>query len=137
MAKNAIRSEKSIHIIRLIPDEDLYLSLIAYAKHQKKHFVLLQLLGSLKKLRIRFANALQYFEAEKNYEIICGSGFFNAQEGHFHGLFCDSNGKPVGGHFREGLIVKTTAEVALLEVTQEWKREIDGNTGYKEMVLLK
>jgi predicted DNA-binding protein with PD1-like motif len=55
---------------------------------------------------------------------------------HLHMSVADSQGRVMGGHVAHGCIVRTTAEVLLL-LLSEWSfnRELDPATGFSELVV--
>jgi uncharacterized protein len=56
--------------------------------------------------------------------------------GHLHLAVSDHQGRTVGGHFAEGCIVRTTAEVVLAADDRlVFAREHDSATGYDELVV--
>jgi len=49
----------------------------------------------------------------------------------------DQEGKASGGHLKEGSIVRTTAEIVILEPEDVYYlRETDAQTGYKELKIV-
>ena len=97
--------------------------------------VLVSCVGSLSKIKIRLAKAVDYLEEENDYEIISANGTISKGKAHLHIAASDSDGKLIGGHLCEGCIINTTCEIVLM-VLEEYSsyREYDQNTGYKEIV---
>ena len=65
------------------------------------------------------------------------TGTFSTHGSHFHITVTDQNGKASGGHLKEGAIVRTTAEIVILEPEDViFMRETDIQTGYKELKIV-
>lgn len=55
---------------------------------------------------------------------------------HLHMSFSDREGIAKGGHLKEGTIIHPTAEIVLgFEDEVEFKRELDEETGFTELVV--
>lgn len=123
------------HVIRLQPGDDLVLeikNLLAQKSIKAGYFA--TAIGSLSKLRVRFAAQSQYTERTESFEIVSLSGSLSTNGCHIHGSFSDSNGHVVGGHISEGCIVRTTAEIIVSELSDwEFQRVQDARTGYLEL----
>lgn len=88
------------------------------------------------------AGALAGKEEIKTYneelEIVSAVGTLGADGLHIHlGLSC-TDGSCIGGHLKDGCIIKTTAEVVIGEVEgTKFVREMDQSTGFSELVVKK
>ena len=93
-------------------------------------------LGSLATTRLRFAGAAEPSTIEGPVEILTLAGTLSGGGAHLHMSVADANGHVVGGHVARGCIVRTTAEV-LIVLLSEWTfgREPDPATGYPELVV--
>lgn len=57
---------------------------------------------------------------------------------HIHISLGDKDGSVIGGHLVEGCLVNTTAEICIEELNEyKFTRELDENTGYKELIVEK
>ena len=92
-------------------------------------------IGSLSSVRLRLAGAVEPIELLGELEILTLAGTVARNGSHLHMSVADSNGRVVGGHVSHGCIVRTTAEV-LVVLLSEWSflREWDPDTGFAELV---
>ncbi|MEI7741775.1 MAG: PPC domain-containing DNA-binding protein [bacterium] len=123
---------------RLKPGELLKEELERRAAHIKAG-VLLSIVGSLDKAVLRMAGASALGDnAVKNFtgpfEIVSGTGTFSSNDGcHIHISIADNDGKVIGGHLKDGCIVRSTAEIVIGVFEADWKRIPDKDTGYNEI----
>jgi len=126
--------------LRMGPGQDLKTELEAFVKRNNLTAVsVLTCVGSLTKVPLRYANQENYTVLTGHFEIISLTGMLSAQSGsHLHLAVSDSTGRTVGGHFGEGSVVYTTAEV-LLGILPGYRfiRELDSKSGYRELVIQK
>ena len=102
--------------------------------HQVKAATIVSCVGSLQKIHLRLAGGHQAVVFKGPQEIVSLVGTFSALGGHFHISLADDRGQVIGGHLLEGNLVYTTAELVILEMTdQEFTRELDEQTGYQEL----
>jgi uncharacterized protein len=123
------------HVLRLEPGEDLVPAMQSYLRsHKIKAAILLQAIGSLSCLKIRFSKEKEYRLLNQAFEILFLQGTFGEEACHVHGAFADSTGKVIGGHIRSGNIVATTAEIIFMELT-DWvfDRRFDEKTAAQEL----
>ncbi len=134
--RGRVYSPARVYALRLKPGEDVKAALLDFARtHRLRAASVVTCVGSLQRAHLRFADQDKGTVLEGKYEIVSLVGTFHSEEGgHFHLSISDGQGRTVGGHLLEGNIVYTTAEVTLLEATElEFRREPDGQTGYKEL----
>lgn len=100
--------------------------------------VVLSGVGSVSKVKIRLAKALDYLENVNDYEIVSMTGTISNGKAHIHVSFADENANCIGGHLEYGCIIDTTCEL-VLGVLDEYssQRQFDENTGYNEIVFNK
>lgn len=135
-----------IATIRLLPGDDLKLSLLTFAKIQRiTSGSIVTAVGSIESVRIRLASASSHSESEYledlgKYEIVSlvGTMEYNAEEdasyGHFHISLADSSGRVIGGHLLDGCKVFTTVEIVIMHVPNvQYTRVLDTRSGYKEL----
>lgn len=100
--------------------------------------VLLSIVGSLDKAALRMAGAKPGEQAVNEYdgpfEIVSGTGTISKHGCHIHVSISDQNGKVIGGHLKDGCVVKTTAEI-VIGILEDivYQREFDKETGFKEL----
>jgi len=137
-----------VHPIRLTPGQELYSTLMKYARDRKLRapFVM-TCCGSVTKAKLRLAaytanldpgnmteNQIKSYQGP--FEIVSLVGTLSGAEGHLHISLSDVNGHVIGGHVIGDLEIFTTAEVVLGECTDvEFTREFDSNTGFDELVV--
>jgi len=100
--------------------------------------VILSAVGSLKYSKIRVPvidGKVKYIEPV-NLEIDSLHGTVSENGCHLHILVSDTEGHVLGGHIKEGCIIRTTCElvIGILEDTV-FKREPDSQTGFDELVV--
>lgn len=93
-------------------------------------------IGSLSGARLRLAGAESETEVEGDVEILSLSGTLAPDGAHLHMAVADATGHVIGGHVCYGNMVRTTAELLVLELV-EWSlaREPDRSTGFEELVI--
>ncbi|MGN0779836.1 MAG: PPC domain-containing DNA-binding protein [Aristaeellaceae bacterium] len=123
------------HVFRLHPGDDLRLSLAHYARTQHLGAaVILSCVGSLSHVCLRDATGVNVQEAEGEHEIVSATGTVSAERLHIHVSLSREDLSVIGGHLQEGCIIKTTAEVVLLEMDDmTFGKIFDPATGYHEL----
>ena len=123
--------------LRLLPGADLRAALEAAiaARSQRAAFVISGV-GSLSETRLRLAGAGEPENLRGDLEILTLHGTVAGNGSHLHMSVADSGGRVMGGHVARGCIVRTTAEVLLL-LLSDWsfEREVDSATGFAELVV--
>ncbi len=128
-------------IFRLKPDADLKETIEKIvAKHAVKAGFMVTCVGGLQQATVRMAGATPDAQdirtMEGDFEIVSLVGTVSVNGTHLHLSFSDKEGAVRGGHLKEGTIVHLTAEVVLgIEETVEFVREMDDETGFKELVV--
>ena len=93
-------------------------------------------MGSLSQYSLRFAAQEETTIRKGNYEICSLAGTLCAEGIHIHMVVSDEQGRVVGGHLREGSVVRTTAEIVLgYSDTFVFSRPKDIQTGYGELAI--
>jgi len=122
--------------LRLLPGADLRAALEAEiaARSHSASFVISGI-GSLSEARLRLAGAGEPDNLRRDLEILTLNGTVAGNGSHLHMSVADSSGRVIGGHVPHGCIVRTTAEVLHL-VLSDWSfaRELDPATGFSELV---
>ena len=129
------------HVFRLHPGQDLYQEIKKYIeKNMIKAACILTCVGSLKKIKIRLANAKEFLQLNENFEITSLVGNISCNDRmHLHISISDSTGKTFGGHLCEtDNIVHTTAEIVLGEMPSLiFEKEKDEISGWNELKIKK
>ena len=124
---------------RMLPGEDLKKGIVDYCrKHGLSSGTVMTVVGSLSKAVIRLADGRTVREFEKNFEIVSMTGTVGINGCHFHIAVSDEEGNVLGGHLMEGSVIRTTAEVVLADLSEEFdfRREFDPATDYNELVVI-
>ena len=123
--------------LRLTPGSDLRATLEAEvaARSFSAAFVI-SAVGSLGVARLRLAGAGVADVLRDDLEILTLAGTVARNGAHLHMSVADSKGRVLGGHVAHGCVVRTTAEVLLL-LLSDWSfvREPDPATGFAELVV--
>lgn len=137
MATEPFSSSATTHCFRLRPGQDLKKELLFYCQLHHLHAAcVLSSVGSLKKAHLRLANGKDVVEFQGPFEIISLNGTLSTEGVHLHISISDFEGKVIGGHLMDGCEIFTTAEIVLVENMElRFYREMDGHTGYKELVV--
>lgn len=124
-----------IQAVRLQPGADLRDALAALP-HELGFSAgfILAAVGSLSRVRLRFAGASTLWERAADFEILTLSGTLGPDGLHLHMAVADAAGAVTGGHVLEGCVVRTTAEI-VVGIAPGWvfRRQPDPATGYKEL----
>jgi len=123
---------------RLRPGQDLKREILAFAeRHGLRAPVVLTCVGSLTRVSIRLAGAVNTLVREGKFEIISLVGCADPPRGHLHLGVADEAGSTLGGHLTDGCVVNTTAEVVLGELPGvTFRRQPDEKSGYHELVVV-
>lgn len=126
------------HCLRLLPGEDIVLSLREFAKrHQLNAAIVLACVGSIGKTTLRPAGIPVPKVFDGKFEIVSMSGTLSASGHHLHMSISDADCNVFGGHMLEGCIVRTTAEISLgLMQGVAFSRPVDARTGYDELSIV-
>ncbi len=102
--------------------------------HNIKAGVVVSVVGSLSSLVLRMAGAQEVKEWKGEFEIVSMTGTLSQSGCHIHMSASDNNGLVIGGHLKEGCIVRTTVELVLLSFDHiSYRRVPDPRTGYDEL----
>ena len=125
----------TIHSLRLTPDQDLKTEIQNFCNQSNiSAGCILSAVGSLKIAKLRLAASDSFFEAKGKFEIVSVTGTISKNGSHIHIALADETGKVTGGHLTDGNLIYTTCELVVLNLeTQEFKREHDPATGFKEL----
>lgn len=126
----------AVHCLRLPPGTDPRAALAALPRERgfSAGFILATV-GSLARVRLRFAGADTAWEGEADFEILTLSGTLGPDGPHPHMSVADGSGAVTGGHVLEGCVVRTTAEVVVgIAVRWIFRRILDPATGYPELL---
>lgn len=122
--------------LRLHPGDDLRAGVVAAlrASGLDAAFVV-QGIGSLSVVRLRYAGQPEPGELRGDLEILTLAGSIAPEGAHLHMSVSDAQGRVYGGHVGAGCLVRTTAELLLaLLPEQHFARRLDPRTGYLELM---
>ena len=103
--------------IRLVPDEDVILSLRQQIAHYRLQAAFIAgSVGSLTNVALRFAGQDITHHTTGKFEIVSLIGTLDAQGEHLHLAIADETGKVLGGHMMPGCTVRTTLELVIGEL---------------------
>jgi predicted DNA-binding protein with PD1-like motif len=128
-----------VHVLRLVPGDDLRLSLeAAFADLAKTHGIaaacIVSAVGSLSRAVLRYADKASGSDINAPLELLMLSGTLSPDGAHLHASVADEQGEVRGGHLMPGCLVRTTAEVVIaLLPGWEFRRELDAATGFNEL----
>jgi predicted DNA-binding protein with PD1-like motif len=129
-----------LHVARLTDGQDLRQSIIAFAQSVGlKSGVIVSAVGSLQVAVVRMPGASPDKQDIRQYdgpfEIVSLTGTIAGDGGvHLHLSVSDTESQVAGGHLKDGSLVHTTVELAILEdETQTFTRAVDPTTGFDEL----
>lgn len=125
------------HAFRLTGGADLRESLEATVRSSGiRAGCVLTCVGSLSRAVLRMPGAADFIELERDFEIVSMEGTLSPDGCHVHAAISDHSGAVLGGHLVSGCIVRTTAEIILVEMeTLDFAREHDAATGFAELIV--
>ena len=135
-----------VHVLRLLPGEDLLLSIRAFVKARNlpAAFVV-TCVGSVGRCSLRPAGVADARTwDDRKFEIVSltgtmeSNGASSSPSEHLHMSVSDHECNVFGGHVVVGCIVRTTAEIVLGVVSEglTFRRAHDKRTGYSELYVL-
>jgi uncharacterized protein len=127
----------AVHAFRLCPGQDLKQELLNYAASQGiGAAAILTCVGSLSRTALRYAGRRDGATRSGMFEIVSMVGTLGEGGAHLHISLADEHGAMFGGHVLDGCLIHTTAEIVLAELPGlVFHREIDPETGYRELVI--
>jgi len=126
-----------IHAFRLSPGQDLKAEIQRFVSEKRiKAGAVITCVGSLRFACLRMAGESSPHTFEQKFEIVSLVGTLSATGSHLHISLSDNEGNMLGGHLLGGCQINTTAEIVIAEIDNySFSREMDDNTGYKELVI--
>jgi uncharacterized protein len=136
-ATDAPTDAPKTHALRLGPGRDVLRSLKSYAsEHHLKAASIVSAVGSLTQVNLRYANQPNGVKQNGHFEITALSGVITESGAHVHMSIADEKCVTVGGHLLDENLIYTTLEIVMLEYPElEFTRELDAESGYKELVI--
>lgn len=127
------------YALRLLPGQDLKQELVKFTNEKKiRAGFIMTCVGSLENAYLRMAAELVTKKFEKKFEITSLVGTLCEDGIHLHISLSDTDGMAIGGHLKEGCIIRTTAEIVIGELDDvRFSREFDTKTGFSELVITK
>lgn len=125
------------YVFRLKPGQNIREEIEKFVDERDiKAGIILTCVGSLKKAVLRMADAEIIKSYDGIFEIVSLVGTVEKDNSHLHMSISDENGNVFGGHLKNDSVVGTTAEIAIAGLEDiEFKRELDKETGYDELVV--
>lgn len=129
-----------VHVLRLVPGDDLRLSLeAAFASLVGSHGIqaacIVSAVGDLSRAVLRYADKPAGSDINAPLELLMLSGTLSPDGAHLHASVADEHGDVRGGHLLPGCVVRTTAEIVIaLLPGWEFRRELDAATGSNELL---
>lgn len=132
---SSVSSRAKFHAMRLKPGQDILLELTTWAKKNKiKAASIVSVVGSFKKINLRYANQDNSTAQDGFFEIVSLVGTFNESSAHLHASVSNGKGETFGGHLVNGNIIYTTAEIVIVELEDAvFTREHDDASGWDEL----
>ncbi len=125
--------------IRLQPGQFLKEEIVRIAaEHDIRAGVLLSIVGGLERAVLRMAGSEPNDQVvrtwEEPFEIVAGTGTISKNGCHLHLAISNRDGAVIGGHLKNGCLIKYTAEVVIgIFEDVVYDRVMDGETGFKEL----
>lgn len=126
------------HVFRLRRGDDLRGGIEAYARRCGiDAAALCACAGCVSVWRVRAAGGKTILQGSEHCEIVSLTGTVSRNGCHLHIALAREDLSVFGGHLTEGCIVDTTAEIVLEEIDGVvFRRQLDAETGYNELVVL-
>lgn len=123
------------HALRLSPGQDLKKELTEFLQREKiAACAIVTCVGSLTEANLRYANEPEGTVVAGPLEIVALVGCGGQGKWHLHLSVADREGRVIGGHLMDGSVVRTTAEIVLVELDGlQFKRTYDPQSGYPEL----
>ena len=140
-SKTDVKEVKNMNAVfytfRLKPGQDLKKSIDAFVIEKNiRAGSIVTVVGSVTQAALRYANQSKTTIVKKDLEIVSFTGTVTVNGSHLHMSVSGPKGEMVGGHLMEGSLVRTTAEITLVEFKDvEFQRVIDPQTTYDELVV--
>jgi len=132
----SVRSDVTLHCVRLRRGDDLLLSIRELAK--KKHIAagtVLSGVGCISRGRIRDASGVTVRDIDAHCEIVSLDGTVSENRCHLHISLSKEDLSTIGGHLCPGCIINTTCELIIAEFSGiSYGVEQDAQTGYDELI---
>ena len=124
-----------LHVLRLLPGEDLRTTLETWCKERKvEAAAVVSAVGSVSKAMIRFGGRSEGNSVEGDLEVCALSGTLSQHGMHLHIAVADAEGNTLGGHLLAGTLVRTTLEIVVHEIGGlRFLRKKDERTGFMEL----
>ena len=128
-----------VHSFRIRPGNDLKKEIEKYVEENKLDAAsVITCVGGLNSLVARMPGATPDKQVEKSFEgefeIVSLVGTLSREGSHIHISVSNKKGEAYGGHLKNGSIVHPTAEVIILNSSDEiYKRKPDPETGFEEL----
>lgn len=132
----SVRSDMTVHCLRLRRGDDLLLSIRNLAKQKNiAAGAVLSGVGCISVGRLRDASGVTIREIQEHCEIVSLNGTVSAERCHLHIALSKEDLSTIGGHLCPGCIINTTCELIIAEFSGiAYGVEEDPETGYDELI---
>ena len=132
----SVRSDMTIHCLRLHRGDDLLLSIRDLAKQKNiAAGTVLSGVGCISSGRLRDASGVTIREIQEHCEIVSLNGTVSAERCHLHIALSKEDLSTIGGHLCPGCIINTTCKLIIAEFSGiTYGVEEDPETGYDELI---
>lgn len=127
------------HVLKLKPGEDLLQAIDQYVKKNNIEAGYIATgVGSLSQVSFRKGYERTSVILKEGFEMISLSGTLSVGGMHIHMAISDQNFNVKGGHVRLGTIIRTTAEIVIIQLdNHELRRDLDEMGRHKELHITK
>ena len=127
------------YVFRLKKGQDLKKEIVNFVNKKNIEAGIIKCcVGCVYEARFRLADGITIMHKKDNYEIVSITGTVSMNGCHIHISFASLDGNVIGGHFTEGTLINTTAEICIESFDGlKFTREYDDTTGYKELIINK
>ncbi len=127
------------HVLKLNAGEDLLIAIDQYCrKYNIEAGYIATGVGSLSKVSFRKGYERTTLTLEGGYEMISLSGTLSQGGMHVHMAVSDESFNVKGGHVKMGTIVRTTAEIIIIQLdNHELHRHKENLEGFKELHIIR
>ena len=133
--KQATGKSGAVHVLRLVPGEDLRPAIQAWTTNANIEAAsVVSAVGSLSVAHLRYAGRADGIVLTGDLEVCSFSGTLAKHGLHLHLSVADRDGLMVGGHLLPGCIVRTTLELVIMQIEGvRMARTKDAVTTYDEL----
>ncbi len=134
----SVRSDVTIHCVRLHRGDDLLGSIRALTKQKRiAAGTVLSAVGCISEGKLRDASGVTIRDIKEHCEIVSLNGTVSENRCHLHIALSKEDLSTIGGHLCPGCIINTTCELIIAEFSGiSYGVEQDAETGYDELIFM-